>query len=275
MNKISESIYTGSKINRPSDSPDGTAKLLRLNTAINNSNTYVKNVNEGLAQLQETTNSMESMFSSIQDVRSLLVEIQNPSNSPYLESYAIKIDSALESMLNMANHEYNGKFLFGGTDHSTKPYGLKDDGTGIELKTSSVSGSQSIKISGTISTKINITGEELFGTVGADDIFNTLYRIREDLKAGNMPNESDKQKVETFNNNLLNKISYAGNITNRLYDCGELLNNSILSLQDLMSKETEVDMAKAVVDLEYQENLMQLAYKTSSMVLPKSLLDYL
>jgi hypothetical protein len=37
----------------------------------------------------------------------------------------------------------------------------------------------------------------------------------------------------------------------------------------------EVDVVETMVDLEHQDYLLQLAYKTSSMILPKSLLDYL
>ncbi len=275
VDKLTTQISTGSKINKPSDSPSGTAKLIRLSNTIKESETFIKNIQEGLASLTETTEGLEMMMEDVEEVRTILTQIQNPSNEPYLDSYADKIDLALNSILSLANKEYNGKYIFGGTDFSTAPYGFTADSSAIELKVPDVSGEHKVRISSTTTQKINITGDELFGTVGTDDIFNTLIRIRDDLKSGNLPSAADTQLVEDFHSNLLDKTALSGNISNRLYDSEELLESRILTLKDLMSKETEVDVVEAMVDLEQQDYLLQLAYKTSSMVLPKSLLDYL
>lgn len=275
VEKLTTQIATGSKINKPSDSPSGSAKLMRLSNTTKESETYIKNIQEGLASLTETTDGLEMMLNDVESIRTLLTEIKNPVNNQYLDSYADKIDMALDSILNLANKEYNGKYLFGGTDFSNAPFGFDAGGTAIELKVPDVSGEHKIKISNNITQKINITGDELFGAIGAGDIFNTLISIRDDLNAGNLPDPADEQIIENFQGNLLDKISESGIITNRLYDSEELLNNRILALKELMSDETEVDVVEAMVDLEQQDYLLQLAYKTSSMILPKSLLDYI
>ena len=272
---LSTQISTGSKINKPSDSPTGAAKMLRIDSSLNSSDAYMNNIQEGLASLAETNNALESILSEVQSVRDILTEIQNPVNSANLDSYAEKIDLMLSSILNSANQEYDGKYLFGGTDYSDVPYGYNAAETAIELKVADVSGEHKIKIAKNINQQINVTGEELFGAIGAGDIFNTLIQISNDLKNGNMPSSADTQAVEDFHGTLLDKISGAGTITNRLTDAEELLNNRVLSLKELLSDETEVDVVEAMVDLEMQDYLLQLAYKTSSMILPKSLLDYI
>jgi flagellin-like hook-associated protein FlgL len=48
-----------------------------------------------------------------------------------------------------------------------------------------------------------------------------------------------------------------------------------LTLQGLLSSEQDVDMARATVDLQAQDYSLQLSYKIASMILPKSLLDFL
>src|SRR5690606_1186 len=107
------------------------------------------------------------------------------------------------------------------------------------------------------------------------DIFNTLIRIRDDLKNGVKPSAEDEEMVKTFNKHVLDKIALTGNITNQLTNTQELLTNQKNVLESLLANEQEIDVAKAVVDLENKDYLLQLAYKVSATILPKSLLDYL
>jgi flagellin-like hook-associated protein FlgL len=77
-----------------------------------------------LASLKETNDALQGMLSEVQSLRGLFAEIENPVNNQYPESYATKIGLAIDSLINIANKEYNGKYLFGGTDNSQKPFGF-------------------------------------------------------------------------------------------------------------------------------------------------------
>ncbi len=275
MERLQNELTTGSKINKPSDSPAGAAKLMRMNSTIKSSESFQRNIAESLATLRETSDALEGMLKEVNEVRALFTELENPVNNQYPESYAKKIQFALDSILNSANKEYNGKYLFGGTDFTAKPFGYTADKSAIELKVPDVSGEQKVKISGNLSQKVNISGEELFGTIGATDVFNALKKIVTDLESGALPDEADKQLIENFHGTLLDKTSESGIYINRLEDSKELLDNRIITLKELMSEETEVDVVETMIDLEHQDYLLQLAYKTSSMILPKSLVDYL
>ena len=107
------------------------------------------------------------------------------------------------------------------------------------------------------------------------DIFNTLINIRDNLKAGIKPTTDQMQAITDFSNRLLDNLTKAGDITNRLTNAKDLLNNKTLQLQDLVSKTDGVDVAKAAVDLQSQNNLLQMSYQIASKVLTQSLLNYL
>jgi flagellin-like hook-associated protein FlgL len=66
-----------------------------------------------------------------------------------------------------------------------------------------------------------------------------------------------------------------GNISNKLSDSKEILSNQVLTLEGLISKESEIDLAQATIDLQNYDYSLQLSYKMSSMFLTRSLLDYL
>jgi len=396
MSTIQSQLSTQQKIQKPSDSPEGTGKLIRLQNQLSTSSGYSKNIEDGLSYIDVSITAMESIQTSITDILTSLATANNATVTDGLDSFADQVDNALDAILNAANEKFNGKYLFAGTDYSTKPYGYNADGSAIEIKASNISGKQNIQISKNVVQKINITGEELFGTVvkqsgnldssaavgsvqtnqtsvyssdgteytfiatytkTADntyslsydiqdsggssvystppsslnvkfnsttgeissidgkpassfiveapsqniqfsfdttkiketsgvsslsfsanqdvDIFNTLLTIKNKLQNGELPTDEEVARVENFNQNILNKISSAGNIVNKLQDTNDVLNNQQNVITDLISNEQDVDEAKAILDLQNMDYILQVTYQVSSMILPRSLLDYL
>ncbi len=107
------------------------------------------------------------------------------------------------------------------------------------------------------------------------DIFNTLIAIREKLLAGEKPTAEQSQMVADFNKHLLNELSSAGTISNKLDSTEAILLNREIEVTDLLSMEKDVDVARALLDLENAQYVLDLSYKISSMILPSSLLDYM
>lgn len=275
LDKINREIYTGSKINKPSDSPGGTLKLLNLNESIAQGESYKKNIAYSLSFLNESISAIEEIESEIGTIEQLFSEMNNAANQPYLKNYSEKFQLAIDSLLNAANRSYDGKYLFAGTDFSSVPFSYNADKTAVEQNVTSISDEHIVKIGPTTTQKVNITGTELFGTIGSGDVFNTLISIKNKLANGEMPSDTEIQTVKDFHTNLLNKLSYAGNVSNYLENTDLMLDNRIMNLKNLVSMESDVDVADAVISLQNQEYMMQVAYKTASTLLPKSLVDYL
>ncbi len=107
------------------------------------------------------------------------------------------------------------------------------------------------------------------------DIFNTLISIKEKLLAGEKPTARQTQLVNEFNQHILNKLSEAGGIANKLTSSGQILLNREIEIVDLLSKEKDVDVARALIDLQNRQYALDISYRISSMIMPTSLLDYL
>jgi flagellar hook-associated protein 3 len=396
MESLRSQIASGVKVTKPSDSPDGAAKILRMNESLSQSDSYKSNIQNGLAFIKETESSLESMQNEVVDIMTQMANLKNTTEDQNLGSYADKIDLALKSIMDSANSEYDGKYLFGGTDYSSAPVGYSSDGSKVEIKPADVSGSNIIKVSGNIYQKINITGSELFATIlknngnldsssavgsianssstiydakgnsytlnqtftktaantysmtydvldststsvfssppsaktvkfdpasnvistidgkepsafrvnvaskGIDfqininslteknqassitsslnqknDIFNTLIQIRDNLRAGIRPTSDQEQIVSDFNKHILDKAAIAGDTYNQLTNTDDLLTSQQTVTKTLLSNVQDVDTVQALMDLQNQDNSLQMSYKVSSMILPKSLLDYL
>jgi len=275
IDKVNREIYSGSKINKPSDSPTGTSKLIKLNESISQSESFQKNVAYSLSFMNETVSSMEEIEGEVGNLEALFAEINNATNQPYLKNYGQKVDLAIDSLLNAANRSYDGKYLFGGTDFDSKPFDFNADKSAIELQVSAIDGEHNVKIGPSTVQKVNISGDELFGSIGTNDVFNTLIRIKDKLNSGEVPTQSDIDLVKDFHSNLLNKLSYAGNIQSYLQSTSEMIDQRVLNMKNLVSMETDVDIAEAAISMQNQEYMLQVAYKTASSILPKSIVDYL
>ena len=272
LDKLQKEVSTQTKISVPSDSPSGTVKILRYNGRLTQADTYSKNIETSLSFLEQTTAQLNTIQTQTSDLLAKFTELKNATVDSSLNIYAEKVDDAIKTMLDAANSEFDGKYIFGGTDYSQAPYGYNAGGTAIELKVPDVSGEQNVKISANITQKTNMTGDEIFGNL---DVFNTLITIRDNLKLGIRPSDAEIKVVQDFNDHILAKSSQAGNIMNQLDSASTLLQQQTLSLQKLISNEQDVDIAKATVDLQDADYHLQLSYKISAMILPKSLLDYL
>jgi len=248
---------------------------MRFNANISQTKDFIKNVDNSTAFLQESIRGLEYILDETTKVLVNLTEVENPRNDSNLNSFADQIDASLNIILESANTEFNGQFVFGGTDDSQSPYGYSDDNSAIELKVDDVSGERKVKISKNITQKLNVTGSDLFGNLDGTDIFNKLIEIRDNLRNGIKPTDEDVQTIEDFSTSVRNHLSEAGNVSNKLDASSEILSNQVLTLEDLVSKEREVDLASAMIDLQNYDYSLQLSYKMSSMFLAKSILDYI
>ncbi len=275
MEELQTQIASNNKINRPSDSPSGAAKIMRFRTNITQTKDFVGNIDNSLAFIQESMRGLEYILDETTKVLVDLAEIQNPSNDGNLESYANQIDTSLNIILESANTEFNGQYVFGGTDDSKSPYGFTANGSAMELKVGDVSGERKVKISKNITQKINVDGSELFGDIDGTDVFNKLIEIRDNLKNGIKPTDADVEAIEKFSSSVRDHLSDVGNVSNKLDDSKTILSNQILTLEGLISNESEVDLAASTIELQNYDYSLQLSYKMSSMFLTRSLLDYI
>ena len=275
MQELQTQIASNNKINKPSDSPSGAAKIMRFKADITKTKDFIGNIDNSFAFVNESINGLEVILDTTTKILVDLTEVQNPSKDGNLNTYANQIEASLNIILESANMEFNGQFVFGGTNDTDVPYGFTTDNSAIELKANDVSGKRKVKISKNITQQINTSGTDLFGNIDGTDIFNKLIEIRDNLNNGIKPTESDVKVIQDFSASVRDRLSEAGNVSNKLENSKEILNNQVLTLEGLVSTESDIDLAQATIDLQNYDYSLQLSYKMSSMFLTKSLLDYL
>jgi flagellar hook-associated protein 3 FlgL len=174
---LNRQILSGNKIEKPSDSPVGTSRLFRISDQMGQVETYQKNIKNSLSFLDETIFAMESIQSEVMNIVGKLTELQNPINQSNLDLYADMIDNSLKIMLETANSKSDSKYIFGGTDYSDKPYGISSDNQSYQTNTNT-GGKINVKFSQSVTQSINMSGQDLFGTIiSAKGFFNTADAV--------------------------------------------------------------------------------------------------
>ncbi|MCA2004280.1 MAG: flagellar hook-associated protein FlgL [Ignavibacterium sp.] len=390
---LQRQISSGVRIEKPSDSPTGAVKVIRNNDQLSQIDTYLKNIQSGLSFLNQTTFALQSIQDEVVNVVGKLEELVNPINQQNMNLYADMIENSLRLMVDVSNSKADGKYIFGGTDQSGKPFVYSSDGQTIEQNTR-INGYNNVRISQDIQQRINITGLEIFGTIVSTDgtldknsavgtiinqsrtiydnlgnqytlqvnlektnnnqysatysiidsasntvytspstvqlvfnptsgaletidgkspstinvnvpsnkinfnldfsqlretttnqvvlnanqnldIFNQLKIIIDNLRNGIPPTEEQRAAVNAFNSKVIGKLSEIGNIVNQFTTIESMLTQQNLDLTENTAEVNGVDVAKAIIELQNQDYLLQLSQKLAATILPKSLLDYL
>ncbi|MFK7815375.1 MAG: flagellar hook-associated protein FlgL [Gammaproteobacteria bacterium] len=132
ISEIQNQIGTGKRINKPSDGPAETARIIDLNQAIGSIDQFQRNsifANQRLG-LEDAT--LSSVNNSLQRVRDLALQANSGSQTG--ETRAIiraEVEQRLEEILDYANaRDGNGNYLFSGSKNRTEPF--TQTATGVE-----------------------------------------------------------------------------------------------------------------------------------------------
>jgi len=121
---------TGARVLRASDDPGDADRILHLQSHSRSVGTYVDNLDSVSLGLQEASNALQEMSSSLARVRTLLTQAASGTlNDTNRCAVAEEINSLLEQVVSLANHKSLGRHLFSGASISVTPYEVeREDG---------------------------------------------------------------------------------------------------------------------------------------------------
>ncbi len=156
---IQSQLSSGRRINTPSDDPIGTQRDLTYRAELDKNEQYRKNIDQAL----NWTQSYDSILSDLKDLVSSAKEIAIAmSNGVYdavaREGAANEVESIYEQLLQLANSEQEGKFIFSGYRTSTRA--LTASANGVVY--AGDLGCTEFQIGSSSRMTVNLTGQEVF-----------------------------------------------------------------------------------------------------------------
>jgi flagellar hook-associated protein 3 FlgL len=264
-----EQLSTGRLINRPSDSPTGTNSAMRLREQLAADAQHARNASDGLAWLGRTDNTLTTMLDGTRRARDLMLQgASTGSTGPQArEALAMEMDQIREAMLSLANTQHLGRPLFGGTTDGSTAYDA--DGT-----FAGASGTITRRVGDDVVVQINTLGPAAFGADGAN-LFDVLEKAADQLRTNPGALTGTLGELDAVMSTMTTALAEVGTRYGRVESALDSVNSATLDVQASLSEVENVDIAKAIVDLQMQEVAYQAALGATARVIQPSLIDFL
>ena len=168
--EIQNRLTTGKRVAKASDDNISFAKSRAIRNSAFKEEQYQKNLSSGLAQARQIQDSMSNVIDLLITIKQTAIQGANDSNSATeREVLAKNVESSRELILNELNTDFNGVYLFGGTNTDVEPFEFNSLVPGLVADNSN--GTRlSVQASDSTNLEFSVTGTELRnGPVG--DIF--------------------------------------------------------------------------------------------------------
>ena len=118
-------VSSGKRILRPSDDPAGTSRALTLNNRMDVTLRFMDAIQGGTRELDMAASVLQDAGGAISQARGLVLQALNGStNAGDRRLLAEQIRQIKDQLLDQANSQASGRYLFGGTAMGGKPFGV-------------------------------------------------------------------------------------------------------------------------------------------------------
>lgn len=268
--KIQTQMANNSRLEKLTDDLSDSLEAIKLNSQIVKKENYQKSISNAKSFVNTTNYSLENVASQAQSIMNQITNIDNALNANNFATVSETVKNSLQEIVQSLNEKHNDMYVFGGTNFTVKPWDIDVSGKAV-TNSADMGGEIKVQLTANIKDAINVTGTEIENT----DLLDTINDIIDALDSNTVPNQALKDRLNSAYNEIIAIQSLNGEKLNKLDDINSLLENQLVDTRESLSKVEGVDQAELLVDLEYQDYLLQLSYKLASSILPKSILDYL
>lgn len=265
---------SGKQILAASDDPAGTQQSLNLRQQVSTTEQYNRNLEFARSFMATAESALDSVTTQLRQVRTLAVQGASDTTSPDArQAMVAQLQSILVQFGNIGNSSFGSRFVFAGQRTTAPPMGFNGNSYTYSGGTAQTGDSDiNVDISQTEMLTVNVTGDRLFLPIQT-----AIQNLQKDLSNGasyaiantDLPAiDAQINAVLSFRADLGAKMSRVQ--SNRLRNDVETLNaqTNISALED-------VDIARAIVDLQTSRTTYQAALQTTARIQPLSLLDFL
>lgn len=273
MNDLQNQLSTGRRINKPSDDPVGISFSMRYRSELSSNDQYQTNVDAALSWLSFTDTMLNQSGNVLHRLREIAVGGANGSNpQAALDTMKQEVGQLYQQMVDIANSQFNGKYVFNGQLTDVKPY---TEAKAVEESTDNAL--IHFEVSAGVKIPVNVLGSKVFGEPGnADNVFQIFEDFQQKLTDGDFEGISDMIGViDSRMTKQLDVRSDVGAKTNRIELVQERLKDISLNVQELQSKTEDADMAIVITNLKADENVYQASLAAGSKLIQPSLVDFL
>ncbi|MEI3255219.1 MAG: flagellar hook-associated protein FlgL [Candidatus Gastranaerophilaceae bacterium] len=281
-------INSGQKYTNISDNPIDAADIVRLNKQLSEIGAYSRNVQNATTQINAQDEAFSTIVDKLQRINDLAIQAANSaSGEDGFKACKAEIEELKKTIVNLANTQYDGKYIFAGTNVTTKPFELADDGTITYHGTpanNTAGYERYLEISDGVKVELNSSGDSIFGTYDPNDpnkssgLFKVLGDLEAALNTDPMDNDAVREQLDPLQNSIkhISEIqSVHSSTVTKLTMTTEMLDSTEINLKSKLAAISEVDLPSAITELVQQNYSLQASMQAYTIISNQSLLDYI
>lgn len=275
MNTLQNQTSTGQRLSKVSDDPSAAVRVLTHQSERSHVAQYQRNAKRAEDIIAASTAGIRNLLKvsdRANEMISLSSDVQGPTA---LNAYGTELDALLEQALVNANANFNDEPLFGGTTANKRPFTAVRDASGritsITYDGATTTAQFQVAEGSTISPYTDhSTNQQILG------LLNNVIAVRDALASGSDANvKAQAAAMQGSEDDLITILSGQGALQQRIEVETSENGTRYSDLAEQISRDGDIDLAQAIVQLTQNQNAYQAALMSASKVLDKSLLDYI
>lgn len=260
-----QQLSSGKRVTQPSDDPAAAAAYVQNRARAEYTDEYKQSVTSVRAFLKTADSALNSVVTALTRAISLGTQAATSTTSAdNRQQIAKDVEGAFNAVLQAANTNYQGVYLFNGTAGAQVAF----DAAGTYKGNS---GANKVYVSDGRSVEVNVPGNKLFGNV-----FQALTNLKTALQSGT---GTDIQNATSAVTAALTSFStervFYGSTLNQLDSAESFLNQEEINLASEENDLVGASVTQAATDLSQAVLAHNAALSAFAKVTSKTLLDYL
>ncbi|MCL6558409.1 MAG: flagellar hook-associated protein FlgL [Firmicutes bacterium] len=278
LTKSQEMMSSGKRINRPSDDPPATNNIISIHTALSINRQYTRNINDGLAWLNQTDAALGDAIELLHKARDFAVQgASGTLTREDMQAIAREVDGIIDGMANVANSNIGGTYIFAGMQNAAPPFDVDKSAETVTFSGNTDAVLREIASDFTVQVD---AGGAVFGAAGpgsvTSGVFFTLFRLRDALDAGDNATVSSligeiDQRIDEM---MVHRVKI-GSRTNQLESLKSQLQDQEVRLTGILSYLQDADIARTSIEFGQHKLAYEATLSAGARLLQTSLLDFL
>ncbi len=173
FNRITQQLASGKKVASITDDPIAAVNIVNTNRQLGQIETFNQNVNMGMEELDNLDDLMTLAEGYLTQAWDKATQANSQTYGvPSLKALKTEIDELTKTMVDLANTEFNGNFVFGGANTQITPYTINEETGEIVYNGTTYDNSDYVRtteVADGVFEVLNTTGDKVFGYYRAGD----------------------------------------------------------------------------------------------------------
>lgn len=267
-----QQVDSGQKLNSLSDDPAAVGEYVNNKFEAAQLDQFTQTISGVQGSIQAADSALNAVGESLTSAISLAVNGSNGTlSTQQRQALATQAQNIQQQVLSLANSEFQGVYLFGGTKSASAPYTQ----SGSAVTYNGDNNSNTVEVAPGVSVKTNLPGSAVFNQSGAD-VFQALQDLVTALQSGNSTQVGNvTQELNAAANNVGVQRSNYDFALSQVQTSSTIVTADQTQLTQQQSTLIDADPAEAITNLEQAQTTLQAALSAGGKMSQDSLLNYL